>query len=173
VSFTIDVDSRDQPAIPQSFLGLSHEWPYVEEMSSQPKYMEFMNYLTSFGSGPMVVRIGGGSTDIQDFVPSDAVWDSLAKLHKGTGAKFIIGLNLEEGDPDLALRQMRKAQEKLPAGSIMTFEIGNEVGGGGQNAAGAAGAEPSEAGTGGLAAAGALWNRPGLDGKQADAHACP
>jgi hypothetical protein len=85
--FVIDPDSRDQPVIPPSFLGLSHEWPYVEEMSTQPKYMEMMNYLTSFGTGPLSVRVGGGSTDIQDFVPPDAVWDSLAALTKGTGAR--------------------------------------------------------------------------------------
>lgn len=124
--FVIDPDSRDQPVIPPSFLGLSHEWPYVEEMSTQPKYMEMMNYLTSFGTGPLSVRVGGGSTDIQDFVPPDAVWDSLAALTKGTGAKFIIGLNLEELNPDLALRQMKAAQTKLPQGSIQYFEIGNE-----------------------------------------------
>ncbi|GBF91995.1 hypothetical protein Rsub_04719 [Raphidocelis subcapitata] len=124
--FAIDPDSRDQPVIPPSFLGISHEWPYAEEMSTQPKYMEMMNYLSSFGSGPINVRVGGGSTDIQDFVPPDAVWDSLAALNKGTGAKFIIGLNLEEMNPDLALRQMKAAQAKLPAGSIQYFEIGNE-----------------------------------------------
>ncbi len=124
----MDVDSRDQPVIPQSFMGLSHEWPYVEEMSTQPKYTDTLNYLTSFGNGPVNVRVGGGSTDIQNFVPPANVWDSLASLNKKTGAKFIIGLNLEAGDPDLALKQKQAAESKLPAGSIANFEIGNEVG---------------------------------------------
>lgn len=70
---SIDVDSRDLPVIPQSFMGLSHEWPYVEEMATQPKYMDMLNYLTSFGSGPLSIRVGGGSTDIQNFVPAKAV----------------------------------------------------------------------------------------------------
>jgi len=109
-------------------MGISHEWPYVEEMSTQPRYMDVVKYLTSFGSGPLNVRVGGGSTDIQNFVPPPNVWDSLAKFSKETGAKFIIGLNLEEGDPALALKQMQAAQAKMPAGSIANFEIGNEVG---------------------------------------------
>jgi hypothetical protein len=112
--------------IPKSFLGLSHEWPHVEEMSTQPRYMDLVNYLTSFGGGPINVRVGGGSTDIQDFVPSSEVWDSLAALHKGTGAQFILGVNLEEGDTGLAVKQMQAAQAKLPAAAIQHFEIGNE-----------------------------------------------
>ncbi|KAI8467768.1 MAG: hypothetical protein J3K34DRAFT_480182 [Monoraphidium minutum] len=122
----IDVDSRALPVIPQSFLGLSHEWPYVEEMSTQPKYMDLLNYLASFGGGPVSVRVGGGSTDAQDFVPSPEVWQSLADLHRGTGSKLIIGINLESGDTDLALKQAEAAKAALPAGSILAFEIGNE-----------------------------------------------
>lgn len=72
-SFQIDVDSQDFPVIPKSFLGISHEWPNVEDMPRQPKYMELMKWLSSFGSGPLVVRIGGGSTDKQNFVPQRQV----------------------------------------------------------------------------------------------------
>jgi hypothetical protein len=123
----IDVDRRDLPRIPQSFLGISHEWPYVEELSNQPSYMEILKLLSSYGGGPMIVRVGGGSSDLQTFVPGKNVWDSLNRLHKATGAKYIIGLNFEHGDVDLARRQMRAAKAGLLPGSILTFEIGNEV----------------------------------------------
>lgn len=69
----INLDTLDLPKIPKSFLGLSHEWPYVEEMSTQPKYMDMLNYLSSFGGGPINIRIGGGSTDKQEFVPAPKV----------------------------------------------------------------------------------------------------
>lgn len=59
--------------------------------------------------------------------PHGQVWDSLAKLNKGTGAKYIIGVNLEDGDADLALKQAQAALDNLPPGSIETFEVGNEV----------------------------------------------
>ncbi|KIY91271.1 hypothetical protein MNEG_16693 [Monoraphidium neglectum] len=88
--------------------------------------MEILKLLSSYGGGPMIVRVGGGSSDLQTFVPGKNVWDSLNRLHKATGAKYIIGLNFEHGDVDLARRQMRAAKAGLLPGSILTFEIGNE-----------------------------------------------
>lgn len=56
------------------------------------------------------------------------MWASLNKLHSMTGAKFIVGVNLEAGDPWLSRRQMEAAEKKMAPGSIVAFEIGNEVG---------------------------------------------
>lgn len=71
--------------IPQSFMGFSHEWPYVEELYTIPQYMEIIKLLQSYGSGPLVLRVGGGSTDKQDFVPGQQVWQALSKLNAATG----------------------------------------------------------------------------------------
>jgi len=123
----IDLDNLSLNTIPESFLGLSHEWPYIEELSNIPSYMSLIKLLSSYGAGPMIIRIGGGSTDHQRFVPGQYVWDSLNRLHKATGAKFILGLNFEAGDAELAKKQMQAAESKLKPGSIVTYEIGNEV----------------------------------------------
>ena len=126
VAFDVEADRRDLPAVPASFLGISHEWPYIEELSQIPSYLDVLKRLASHGGGPLIVRIGGGSTDHQRSVPGDGVWDSLNRLADATGVKFIVGLNFEAGDADLARRQLRAAEAKLRPGSILTFEIGNE-----------------------------------------------
>jgi hypothetical protein len=92
-----------------------------------PAYTDLLNKLSSFGGGPIVVRVGGGSTDHQTIVPPAYVWDSLNRLHAATGARFILGVNLESGDAALARRQMEAAEARLAPGSILAFEIGNEV----------------------------------------------
>lgn len=113
--------------IAQSFMGLSHEWPYIEEMSDIPQYVDIIKLLQSYGSGPLSLRIGGGSTDMQKTVPGPAVWDALSKLHKATGMTYILGLNFYNQDVTLAKGQMDAAKKGLPEGSIQSFEIGNEV----------------------------------------------
>jgi hypothetical protein len=108
-------------------MGFSHEWPYVEEMNDIPQYVDVIKLLQSYGSGPLSLRIGGGSTDMQKTVPGPAVWDALSKLHKATGMTFILGLNFFDQDVNLAKGQMDAAKKGLPVGSIQSFEIGNEV----------------------------------------------
>eukprot|EP00878_Enallax_costatus_P015471 GHUV01016205.1.p1 GENE.GHUV01016205.1~~GHUV01016205.1.p1 ORF type:complete len:352 (+),score=61.74 GHUV01016205.1:183-1238(+) len=112
--------------IPQSFMGFSHEWPYVEELYDVPQYLSIIKMLQSFGSGPLVLRVGGGSTDKQVTVPEPRVWQALSKLHEATGMKFILGLNFFYNNVALARAQMDAAKAGLPQGSIMSFEIGNE-----------------------------------------------
>lgn len=46
----LDIDSPGK-TIPQSFMGFSHEWPYVEELYTIPQYMDIIKLLQSFGSG--------------------------------------------------------------------------------------------------------------------------
>ncbi|WIA23785.1 hypothetical protein OEZ85_013468 [Tetradesmus obliquus] len=121
----LDIDSPGK-TIPQSFMGFSHEWPYVEELYTIPQYMDIIKLLQSFGSGPLVLRVGGGSTDKLTTVPGPEVWGPLSKLHAATGMKYILGLNLFLNDVALARKQMDAAKAGLPASSIISFEIGNE-----------------------------------------------
>lgn len=113
--------------IPQSFMGFSHEWPNVEEMYDIPQYVDVIKLLQSYGSGPLSLRIGGGSTDLLKTVPGPAVWSALSKLHKDTGMQYILGLNFYDQDITLAKNQMDAAKGGLPASAIQSFEIGNEV----------------------------------------------
>lgn len=107
--------------------GISHEYPYVEELSVIPSYVAAIRLLQSYGSGPLSVRVGGGSTDFQTVVTPEFVLKSLQKLHELTGAEFILGLNLEAGDLELTRDQMAAAEEHIDADAITSFEIGNEV----------------------------------------------
>jgi hypothetical protein len=113
--------------IPQSFLGLSHEWPHLEALADIPGYARAINLLRSWGSGPIVLRIGGGSTDMQQTVPGPEVWDSLSRMHKATWMRYIIGVNFYNQDVNLTRAQMEASLENLPKKSIMGFELGNEV----------------------------------------------
>jgi predicted lipid-binding transport protein (Tim44 family) len=120
----------DQPLlqIPQSFLGISHEWTHVEEINNIPGYKDIIRLLTSYGSGPFNIRIGGGSTDKQAYVFPQYVYDALRQVHEETGAQYIMSVNLEKGDMELARAQLKMAKDNLPAAAILTTEIGNEVG---------------------------------------------
>jgi hypothetical protein len=120
----------DQPLlqIPQSFLGISHEWTHVEEINNIPGYKDIIRLLTSYGSGPFNIRIGGGSTDKQAYVFPQYVYDALRQVHEETGAQYIMSVNFEKGDVELARAQLKMAKDNLPAAAILTTEIGNEVG---------------------------------------------
>lgn len=113
--------------IPQSFLGVSHEWPFVEDLAYEESYIKLFKKLQSYGAGAPVLRVGGGSTDKLNIVPPSAVYSALTTLHRRTGMLFIIGLNFELGDVALARAQMVAAASQLPPRSIISFEIGNEV----------------------------------------------
>ncbi len=43
------------------------------------------------------------------------------------GAKFILGLNFESYDFTLARAQLQAGRDRMPQGSVITYEIGNEV----------------------------------------------
>jgi hypothetical protein len=114
--------------IPQSFLGISHEWTHVEEINNIPGYKDIIRLLTSYGSGPFNIRIGGGSTDKQAYVFPQYVYDALRQVHEETGAQYIMSVNLESGDTELSRAQLKMIKDHLPASAVVATEIGNEVG---------------------------------------------
>lgn len=71
--------------IPSSFLGISHEWTNVEELNHGGSYLQLLKDLTAYGSGPLVVRVGGGSTDKLADVPPESTFKALRELHEATG----------------------------------------------------------------------------------------
>lgn len=73
-------------SIPSSFLGMSHEWTNIEELNHGGSYLQLLKDLTAYGSGPLVVRVGGGSTDRLTTVPPQSTWVALKELHDATGA---------------------------------------------------------------------------------------
>lgn len=75
-------------AIPKSFLGISHEWTNVEELNHGGSYLQLLQDLTAYGSGPLVLRVGGGSTDLLAGIPPASTWKALEELHNRTGVSF-------------------------------------------------------------------------------------
>lgn len=72
--------------IPRTFLGISHEWTNLEELNHGGSYLQLLRDLTAYGGGPLVLRIGGGSTDKQTSPAPRSTWDQLRALQHATGA---------------------------------------------------------------------------------------
>lgn len=85
----MDIDASARGLmIPDSFLGVSHEWLAVEELVNRREYLQVLKDLSNYGAGPQILRIGGGSTDLQRFVPNATVWKALTTLHKEAGKQY-------------------------------------------------------------------------------------
>lgn len=78
---------RDTFHIPSSFLGISHEWTNLDEFyTERGSYLRLIKDLTAYGGGPLVLRVGGGSTDKQSALPLQATWQGLKALQESTGS---------------------------------------------------------------------------------------
>jgi len=114
-------------AVPQNFLGTSHEWTRIDEYGRNPESISaFSNIFSALGPSP-ILRIGGASQDLLVEIPADDVWTSLRDIAKAANLRFIIGLPLEGGDTQLAKGMMDKAKEYL-GGAVVGYELGNEPG---------------------------------------------
>lgn len=128
-----DVRIADQNGrqIPAQFMGLSHEWGDAQAMMGSASsggnlaYRNLVRNLTSYGSGPIVIRIGGNSTDTSR-TPLPGALKAFSDLSRATGAQFILGVNLGTDDASLAARQAQAYVSAMPPGSIVAIEIGNE-----------------------------------------------
>jgi hypothetical protein len=75
--------------IPKTFLGISHEWTNVEELNQPGTYLQLIQDLAAYGGGPLVVRIGGGSTDQQTAPAPASTWNELRQLQYKTGEEYL------------------------------------------------------------------------------------
>lgn len=74
--------------ITQRFMGISREWQHVQDINAIPGHKGLLRLFSSYGGGPLVVSVGGSSTDKQDFVPSAAVFGALKQV--GVGAVYVL-----------------------------------------------------------------------------------
>ncbi|GBF89859.1 hypothetical protein Rsub_02563 [Raphidocelis subcapitata] len=111
--------------VPPSFLGISHEWNDVDELV-EPEAWQLLKDLQAYGTGPLVLRIGGGSTDLLKTIPDWRVWDTLRRLHNESGMVFILGINFEAGDWSLTNGQLQAIRRELPQAAVLAVELGNE-----------------------------------------------
>jgi hypothetical protein len=118
------------PQIQSSFTGFSHEWTSPVELmgmpgNTNPIYRQLVKNLTAFGGGPLLIRIGGNSTD-KTSAPTTGVVAPMAQLYTDIGAKFTLGVNLGSDNVSLATEQAQAYVANMPTGSLEAIEIGNE-----------------------------------------------
>ena len=128
---TVQVGLKPGREIPANFMGLSHEWGDSRWFLGSSRvgenriYRQLIANLTAYGSGPLVLRIGGNSTDSTK-EPTPEFIQPFADLARSTGAHFLLGVNLGVGNPQLAARQTEVYLAQMPPGSVDAIEIGNE-----------------------------------------------
>jgi hypothetical protein len=126
-------------AIPRSWLGLSTEYWSLPLFARQEAVFErVLRLLRVPGAGPLVVRIGGDSADHSFWRPHAGPlpawafsltprWTAgVSGLVRRLGLRLIVDLNLVTGSPAAAGQWAQAARSRLPAHSILGFEIGNE-----------------------------------------------
>jgi hypothetical protein len=126
-------------AIPHSFLGLSTEyWTLPVDELHVALYRRILTALEVPGDGPLVLRIGGDSSDHTFYDPHFAKlpnWafdltpdfvDRTARVVREVRLRVILDLNLITGSARLAGAWAQYAESQMPAGSIIGFEVGNE-----------------------------------------------
>lgn len=75
--------------IASTFLGISHEWTNIQELNQPGNYQQLLRDLTAYGGGPLVLRVGGGSTDMQTALPPPSVFSELKQLQYSTGGQAV------------------------------------------------------------------------------------
>ena len=133
----VEVAYRNHPLIvPRSFLGISTEYWTIPAWA---KHMSLLRRVFSLiaQEGPVVLRIGGNSADRSIWSPKKELpewvfeltpsWlaqtsEIVTQLH----VKLILDLNLLSATPAAASKWASTAERKLPRGSVIGFEIGNE-----------------------------------------------
>lgn len=130
---------RPLTAVPRSFLGLSTEyWTLPFDERHVLLFRRIISLIHVAGDGPLVLRIGGNSSDYTFYAPrarrlppwafglTPAFIDRTARVVRAMRLRVILDLNLVTGTPQLARAWVREAESALPPSSILGFEIGNE-----------------------------------------------
>ncbi len=124
-------------AISPSYLGLSIEYWGLPLFERHHGAFARMLSLLQVGSAPLILRVGGDSADRSFWDPGRRLpqwafrlmprWLGLTRWLIGhSQARLILDLNLVTSSPLRAAAWARAAEAKLPRGSILGFEIGNE-----------------------------------------------
>ncbi len=125
--------------VPRSFLGLSTEyWDLSPFERHSALFERVISLLHAPGQGPLVLRIGGTSSDQTFWRPKarhEPSWvfrltprwlRRTAIVVRRADVKLILDLNLVTATPRRAAQWASAAERGLPHGAIIGFEIGNE-----------------------------------------------
>jgi hypothetical protein len=134
---TVTVGADIQP-IPPSYLGLSIEYWGLPLFERHHRAFERVLSLLRVADAPLILRVGGDSADRSFWDPGTRHmpvwafrlmprWLRLTRaLIEHSPARLILDLNLVTSSSVRAAAWARAAEAKLPRGSILGFEIGNE-----------------------------------------------
>lgn len=138
IALTVPPGSRPSP-IPPSFLGLSTEyWTLYLDERHAALYRRVISLLHVRGDGPLVLRVGGDSSDHALYEPprlGKAHWafaltpgfaSRTAGMVRALHLHVIFDLNLLTASPTSAAAWVTETQKVFPRGSIIGYEIGNE-----------------------------------------------
>jgi hypothetical protein len=126
-------------AIPHSFLGIATPyWALPPDEHHLSLYKRVLAILHVPGDGRFVMRIGGDSAnyavwdpgahrlDPWAFAVKPALVARLARIVRTLHLRIIIDLNTVTSTPRLGAAWARAVEARLPRGSILGFEVGNE-----------------------------------------------
>jgi len=132
-------------AIPYSFSGFSFEYGDVLNFTGRttdtinPVFVQLLKNIGKFNNGAPPVRVGGNSTDSSWWNPNglakplgvgyNITATDLASLEASlsqTGSQVILGVNLGQNQPDMAVDYVKAVLSRLPSNRILSLEIGNE-----------------------------------------------
>ncbi len=126
-------------AIPHSFLGISTEyWTLPVDERHIALYRRVLSLLHVPGDGPLILRVGGDSSDHTFYDPrilklprwafdlTPVFIQRTARIVREMKLHLILDLNLITATPMLAAAWAQEAEAAMPKGSIIGFEVGNE-----------------------------------------------
>jgi hypothetical protein len=131
IASTVLLNTKPVDSIPTSFLGFSHEWGVAETLMGDKangvntSYRTLVSTLADAMGGPLVLRVGGGSTDTSGTATAATV-QPFIELAQAENVKFILGVNLGSNDLPLAEQQAGLFIASVPSSSLLALEIGNE-----------------------------------------------
>jgi hypothetical protein len=125
--------------LPGSFFGFSVEYPELPIYQRfRPAFERILALLKVQADGPQILRIGGNSADLTYWNPASSPlpggayvlshdWFSqLRTLIADSRLRVLLDLNLRKGTAAQARGLAQQAVSKLPAGSVVGLEVGNE-----------------------------------------------
>ena len=130
-----DATITDGPGkiIPPGFLGLSHEWGVAQDLAGTAskgknlQYRQLLRNLLQYAAAPMVIRIGGNTTDTTTALRASDL-DSLNDLNSDLSSQliFTLGINMGADNPTIATTEIKAISAAIPASSLLGLELGNE-----------------------------------------------
>jgi hypothetical protein len=129
----VSIGTTPGQAVPASFMGLSHEWGVAQDLAGTAskgknlQYRQLLQNLLQYTTAPMVIRIGGDSTDTTVALRASDL-ESLNDLSSDLDSrlKLSLGINMGADDPTIATTEIKAISAAIPASSLLGLELGNE-----------------------------------------------